>query len=73
MYSGGPARVHALKNMIQHSPSFFSFSKIRVLNVGGTPQNLCLKIMIKTMIFFNFQRFCRDEASTAENSPAYYS
>ena len=53
MCCGGPARVHALKNMIQHSPSFFNFNKVRVVNLGDTPPNLWLKTADQNQFFFS--------------------
>ena len=55
MCSGGPARVHALKNMIQHSTSSFNFNEIRAFTIDGTPSYMCLKTTDQNHNFFNFQ------------------
>ena len=59
--------------MLQQSPIYFRYTKIRVLNLGGTPPYLLLKTTNKKHHYFQLSTFgnlllnfyCKYETSTA--------
>ena len=74
-------RIHQLlRNMLQQSPIYFKYTKVRVLNFGGTPPYLLLKSTNENHKFFPFSNFqllllnfkCIYEPSTAINYAEYF-